>query len=630
MILGTSRCQDLNSEIRCGGHGKCAHRRQDERAGRFAMRTKNIAEKSMARKGSVDLTRAQDRVDGTPLLGRKSVLMGIVASGFVAANVAHPSSASAGTIKPVAAPQPAYVFKWAPATAYSVGQQVISPNNDVVSANVAHTSSAAFATDSAKWTLSASYARQEIFVNVLALGVKGDGTTDDTLAINAAIAANPGKVLLFPGGRTYQIRADLSGGGGHGGGITLNKAGTVLWLYGATIRMITSSFANYQMIDVTAPGCSVLGGTLIGDEVAHTGTTGEWGFGVSIGAGADHFTARDMYVTKCWGDGFFIWERPCEVSLTNCTGDDNRRQGLSIIDALRPQVTGGAYTNNGLTKYTAPGGGIDLEPDPGTARDVIDAVITGVTLSGNRGPGLWTSSNGRTVTATITGCRAIGNGAAGSDSGFLVDGVGNRSTFNSCEANSNSKDGWTIGAGVGVPSKTKLNSCTAQLNARFGIIDDGIATQITGGAVEDNGGTGLFLESGDCATVLGLSARGNCTAGVTNVQVDICSTNASLNGVKSLCGTNTTLPAYGFAVRSGATAARLMGCDSSAGFTGGSFIDQTTGATAVTLPVPGATRAAAIAAPAAPGTTYSQASEASLKAAVDAIRTALKSHGITA
>jgi hypothetical protein len=234
------------------------------------------------------------------------------------------------------------------------------------------------------------------------------------------------------------------------------------------------------MIDVTAPDCAVLGGKLIGDVVTHVGNTGEWGHGVSIGAGADRFTARDVYVTKCWGDGFFIWEQPSDVSLTNCTGDDNRRQGLSIFDAIRPRVTGGAYINNGRTIYTGPGSGIDLGPDRGTTRDVIDAVITAVTLAGNRGPGLWSSSNGRSITAVITRCRAINNGVAGSSSGFVVDGAGNHTTFKSCESNGNTLDGWTIGSSV---AKTRLVGCSAKLNGRHGISDSGTGTQITGGTV---------------------------------------------------------------------------------------------------------------------------------------------------
>jgi hypothetical protein len=92
------------------------------------------------------------------LPGRKSVLMGMLTSGFVIANAAHPSSASAGSIKPIAATQPPYAPKWMPSTAYPAGQQVVSPNNDVVSAIVAHTSSAAYSTDVARWRLSNTFA----------------------------------------------------------------------------------------------------------------------------------------------------------------------------------------------------------------------------------------------------------------------------------------------------------------------------------------------------------------------------------------------------------------------------------------------------------------------------------------
>jgi hypothetical protein len=568
---------------------------------------------------------AADGVAGPPLLERKSVLMGLLTSGFVAANVVQSSSAVAVTVKPtpIAATLSAYVARWTPSTAYTFGQQLISPNNDVATANVAHTSSSSFSADIAKWTLSSTYARQEVFVNVLAAGVKGDGVTDDTAAINAAITANPGKVLLFPAGRTYQIVqwADNDSGGG----IKLNKPGTTLWLYGAKLRLQNNAYPHYQMINVTAADCKVIGGTLIGDAVGHTGSAGEWGYGISVGAGGHRFIAENVYATLCWGDGFFIWERPADVCFSNCVGDNNRRQGLSIIDAIRPRVTGGAYINNGKTKFTGPGGGIDLEPDSGSTRDVLDAVVTGVTLTGNKGPGFWSSSNGRTITATVTGCRSIGNGWTG----FLVDGVNNLTTLNSCESNGNAWDGFSIGTNVGRPVGTKINSCVAQGNAGFGITDYGIGTVVTGGSVENNGQSGLDLH-GSGSIVIGTSANGNCKANMNNVQVDIYSTNAALNGVKSVAGDNSVKPNYGFAVRSTATGARLIGCDASGAFTGGTFTDQTAGASAVTMPFPGVARAAAIAAPTAPATTYSQASAASMKTAVDAIRIALQNHGITA
>lgn len=53
----------------------------------------------------------------------------------------------------------AFVPKWAPGAGYLLGAQVVNPSNDVVTATVAHTSSAAYATDVAKWSGSSTYAR---------------------------------------------------------------------------------------------------------------------------------------------------------------------------------------------------------------------------------------------------------------------------------------------------------------------------------------------------------------------------------------------------------------------------------------------------------------------------------------
>lgn len=84
------------------------------------------------------------------LLGRKSVLTGMAASiGIVLANASPPSAGAVGSVT--------YVPTWAPSTDYVLGEQIISPNNDVVSANVTHTSSAAYDADAVKWTLSSTY-----------------------------------------------------------------------------------------------------------------------------------------------------------------------------------------------------------------------------------------------------------------------------------------------------------------------------------------------------------------------------------------------------------------------------------------------------------------------------------------
>jgi hypothetical protein len=129
---------------------------------------------------------------GPTLLGRKTVLTGISATvGFVFAKATEPSSV---TMKDAS-----YIRMWAPSMAYQPGQQVVSPNNDVVSARVAHTSSAVYATDTVKWTPSSTY------VEYAAAPSGGD----DTLALQATMNAFVGGGSLILRKGTYLLRSQL-------------------------------------------------------------------------------------------------------------------------------------------------------------------------------------------------------------------------------------------------------------------------------------------------------------------------------------------------------------------------------------------------------------------------------------
>lgn len=83
----------------------------------------------------------------------------------VAAYVGTTGSATALAVKSevtagatAAALNATFVPRWKTATVYAIGDKTVSPNGDTVTANAAHTSAAAFATDTAKWDLSTSYA----------------------------------------------------------------------------------------------------------------------------------------------------------------------------------------------------------------------------------------------------------------------------------------------------------------------------------------------------------------------------------------------------------------------------------------------------------------------------------------
>lgn len=159
-----------------------------------------------------------DDREGKPiLLGRKSVLMGMAASmGVALANATQPSSAMAavpfGTVKPIAASQPPYAPKWTPSTAYALGQQVISPNDDVVSANAAHRSSTNFTSDQAKWTLSSTFVKRSEAAPLSNTAPQQLGPV--ALAGTAPTAMRSDAVLALPAGASspYGVFGDGASG----------------------------------------------------------------------------------------------------------------------------------------------------------------------------------------------------------------------------------------------------------------------------------------------------------------------------------------------------------------------------------------------------------------------------------
>jgi hypothetical protein len=157
-----------------------------------------------------------------PLMGRKSVLMGMAGSmGLVLAT--RPSSATAaGTTKPsaIAATQ-TYVPKWTPDTAYVTGQQVVSPNNDVVSTSVAHTSGSTF--NAANWSLSTTYGQLPAAADkVVFVTSRGSDANDGKslksafLTLGAAYAAlgGPGRIQCGYGTLTLPASLDVSSSSG--------------------------------------------------------------------------------------------------------------------------------------------------------------------------------------------------------------------------------------------------------------------------------------------------------------------------------------------------------------------------------------------------------------------------------
>jgi hypothetical protein len=191
-------------------------------------------------------------------------------------------------------------------------------------------------------------------------GVKGDGTTNDRAALQAAIDGSVGQILLITG----QSRIDATG-------LTLRSNTHIRFAPGASIKLLPHNTDSYQMMRVwDVSDVNIESPYLDGNKQGNAATSGEWGMGISI-AGSTNVTITSPTTINCWGDGIYLANSytttglPSKnITVNNHTADGCRRQGVSI-------TSGDTITfNNPVWKNiagTAPEAGLDIEPDDNNA-----------------------------------------------------------------------------------------------------------------------------------------------------------------------------------------------------------------------------------------------------------------------
>lgn len=212
-------------------------------------------------------------------------------------------------------------------------------------------------------------------LNVRDFGAKGDSTTDDTAAIQAALdAANTRGIsaVLFPTG-TYKVSATTADNNFFAA-LTVHS-GQRLLFDAATLQLTANGCDFYAVLNIhNVNNVTVEGGlTIIGDRESHTATTGESGHGIRI-VNSHNVHVSDVDIRYTWGDGVCVGgngtmdEISKNVTIERVRTYKCSRNGLSIIEADGVVVRDCDFT---YTDRTNPQYGIDIEPNLGTATNIL-------------------------------------------------------------------------------------------------------------------------------------------------------------------------------------------------------------------------------------------------------------------
>lgn len=243
---------------------------------------------------------------------------------------------------------------------------------------------------------------KEPIVNVREFGAKGDGISDDTDAIQAAL--NKQGNVYIPDG-TYMVNALKH----------LNPLSNtrIIMAKNAVIQAIPNNLDTYAIFNLSnVENIIIVGGTVKGERSQHTGTTGEWGHCIKIIEGCKNIKIDSVTTQDGWGDGIYLGSNmtlnyPKNVLIINVLSTNNRRQGLSIVSCDGVVIQDSDFTNqNG----TSPESGIGIEPnhwdtDKGIAPK--DIIIENCLLSGNNGKGFYAAFETHNI--TIKNSKALNN-----------------------------------------------------------------------------------------------------------------------------------------------------------------------------------------------------------------------------
>lgn len=267
--------------------------------------------------------------------------------------------------------------------------------------------------------------KDELVINVQDHGAVGDGTTDDTSAIQAAISALPtgGGTLYFPAASSfYAISSGFTLSGLSNIMIT-GTAGAEIRFIAGTVDTVYNSWPNYAKDSIfRLLNCNdILIENLklnsnISNRTAHASTE-SFNSCLTIAA-CNRVTVRKCFITEGMTDGIIVMYNQggtlsTQATITDCTITKCRRNNISLIGQNGATVKSCLLDAAGTVQGVSPKAGLDIEPDGTTGRS-LNVVVQANTLTNNAGTyGMSVGGTGTTNLAVVDNIFSASSASSG-------------------------------------------------------------------------------------------------------------------------------------------------------------------------------------------------------------------------
>jgi hypothetical protein len=213
----------------------------------------------------------------------------------------------------------------------------------------------------------------QIATNVKTLGAKGDGVTDDTVALQSAFDQK-GRVYIPDGNYLVNTTSTVV--------LRISSDTEIIFSKNAKITLAPNSLDTVFIFHISnVDNVKIINPHIVGDKDTHTGSTGEWGHGINV-EHATNVEIQNPRIEKCWGDGIYIGlsfgntivKQNENILISNPIIDGVRRNGISICSGKNVKIVKPILKNirNGI----APMAGIDIEPEgTGTTAPVLENIV---------------------------------------------------------------------------------------------------------------------------------------------------------------------------------------------------------------------------------------------------------------